>query len=91
MTSSAAALVELDLEARGLADVARVDDGPGLGVHALGGVAAGQDPDLLGPDREAAAVALEHVRDADEAGDELGQRALVDLGGRADLLDPARR
>ena len=36
-----------------------------------------------------APVALEHVRDADEAGDELGRRALVDLGGRADLLDPA--
>ena len=50
---------------------------------------AGQDADLLRADREPAAVALEHVRDADEAGDELGQRALVDLGGRADLLDPA--
>ena len=48
-----------------------------------------EDPDLLGPDREAAPVALEHVRDADEAGDELGRRALVDLGGRADLLDLA--
>ena len=46
-------------------------------------------PDLLRAHREAAAVALEHVRDADEAGDELGRRALVDLGGRADLDDPA--
>ena len=36
-----------------------------------------------------AAVALEDVRDADEAGDELGLRMLVDLGRRADLLDPA--
>ena len=36
-----------------------------------------------------AAVPLEHVRDADEAGDELARRMLVDLGGRADLLDPA--
>ena len=45
--------------------------------------------DLLRPDREAAAVALEHVRDADEAGDELGLRLLVHLRRRADLLDPA--
>ena len=33
--------------------------------------------------------ALQHVRDADEAGDELGRRTLVHLGRRADLLDPA--
>src|SRR5206468_7248265 len=46
-------------------------------------------PDLLRSDRELSAVPLEHVRDTDEAGDELGRGTLVDLGRRADLLDPA--
>ncbi len=48
-----------------------------------------EHPDLLRADREAPAVALQHVGDADEAGDERVRRVLVDLGGRADLLDPA--
>ena len=39
--------------------------------------------------REAAAVALEDVRRADEAGHELGRRARVDVEWRADLLDAA--
>src|SRR6266576_2327124 len=46
-------------------------------------------PDLLRSDRELSAVPLEHVRDTDEAGDELGCGTLVDLGRRTDLLDPA--
>ena len=45
--------------------------------------------DPLRPDAEAAAVALEDVRRADEAGDELGRGPLVDLLRRADLLDAA--
>jgi len=46
-------------------------------------------PDLLRTDGELPAVPLEHVRDADEAGDELGRRTFVDVGRRTDLLDPA--
>src|SRR5436190_8908567 len=42
-----------------------------------------------GHERRRPPVALEHVRDADEAGHELRLWMLVDLGGRADLLDPA--
>src|SRR5439155_22534839 len=48
-----------------------------------------QHVDLLGPDREAPAVALDDVRHADESGDELGRGTLVDVGGRAELLDPS--
>src|SRR5581483_5370716 len=44
--------------------------------------------DLLRPDRDPAAVPLEHVRDADEAGDELADGTLVHVGRPADLLDP---
>src|SRR4051794_11528503 len=42
--------------------------------------------DLLRTNRESPAVALEHVRDADEPGDELGRRMLVHVGRAADLL-----
>ena len=42
---------------------------------------------LLRSDGEPVAVAVDQVRDADEAGDELGRRPLVDLDRRADLLD----
>ena len=44
--------------------------------------------DLLGADREALAIALQQVGDADEAGDELVARPLVELHRRAHLLDP---
>src|SRR5581483_4080242 len=76
-----AAALELD-EVAG--DRPRVDDAlddAGLAVPA--------EPDPLRPDREPAAVPLEHVRDADEPRDELVRRPLVDLRGRPDLLDPA--
>src|SRR4029077_15777350 len=52
-------------------------------------LAFGHHPDLLGADHEPDAVAGEHVGDADEAGDELRRRALVDLYRGADLLDLA--
>ena len=56
-----------------------------------------RQPDLLGTDREAAGpaedgprdVAGEQVRRSDETRDEPGSRSFVDLGGRAELLDPA--
>ena len=35
-------------------------------------------------------LGVDEVGDAEEVGDELGPRALVELGGRAGLLDPAR-
>ena len=77
-----AASLEHDGVADEGADEAGVRDGRRL--------AAVADRDPLRPDADAASVAHEDVRDADEAGDELRQRALVDLYGRADLLDPAR-
>src|SRR5436305_1002376 len=43
--------------------------------------------DLRRADRDAPGISLEDVRDADEAGDELGLRMLVDVGRRSDLLD----
>jgi hypothetical protein len=52
-------------------------------------LAVGEQRDLLGADGEPPAVALEQVGDADERGDELVRRALVDLGRGADLVDPA--
>src|SRR6266550_5072784 len=50
-------------------------------------LASGQHPDLFRTDDKPHPVALEDVRDADEAGDELGRGLLVDLDRRADLLD----
>src|SRR5581483_2122448 len=61
-----AAALELDGVAR---DRSRVDDA--LDDARL---AVPAEADALRPDREAAAVALEHVRDADEARDELVRR-----------------
>ena len=43
---------------------------------------------LFRADRERLPVPLEDVRNANEAGDELRGRTLVDLGRGADLLDP---
>ena len=58
------------------------------GTHVMGTmVGDDQDPHLLGTDREALPIALDDVRHAHETGDELVRRVLVDLGGRADLLD----
>src|SRR5581483_8300862 len=73
--------IERDDVAREAADVDDVAD------HArLAGLAEG---DLLGPHGDAAPVALEDVRRADEPGDELSLRALVHVLRRADLLDAA--
>ena len=56
----------------------------------VAGIAGRVERDPLGPDAEAAAVALDDVRGADEARDELGCRAARRPRlGRADLLDPA--
>ena len=52
-------------------------------------LALGGERDPLGPHAEPASVPLDDVRGADEARDELGGRALVDLDGRPELLDPA--
>ena len=71
-------------------DVGDVAHRARLDVQALGGLALLQQADLLGPDREAPPVALDDVRDPHEAGDELVGRMLVDVGGRADLLDAPR-
>src|SRR4029077_15602716 len=57
--------------------------------------ARGRNPDLLRPDREDGRRAphsrgrppRQHVRDADESGDEGADRVLVDFGGAGDLLD----
>src|SRR5262249_40874575 len=51
------------------------------------GRVTGQHPDLLRSDREAATAALEHVRRADEASDELRRRMFVQVRRRAYLLD----
>src|SRR5204862_7795253 len=67
--------IELDGVPREHADVDDVPDPPGLA--AVAGVEVHLD--LLGPHREAPTLAFEHVRDADEAGDELRRRVLVDL------------
>src|SRR6188472_2962661 len=48
-----------------------------------------EDRDLLRSNRVAPPVALDHIRDTHEAGDELALGVLVDLGRRADLLDPS--
>src|SRR5260221_124440 len=80
-----AAGIEIDDVTRDHPDVDDVADDAGLALTAelLGHM------DLLRTDREAPAAPLEHVRDADEAGDELRLRMLVDVGGTSDLLDPA--
>src|SRR6266568_1107691 len=76
--------VELDDVPGEHADVDDVANTSGLAVSAL----LEMHPDLLRTDCELSAVPLEHVRDADEACDELGGGTLVDLGRYADLLDP---
>src|SRR3954469_9563617 len=82
--------VELDDVA---GDHPRVDDFRDVAAfHArtgIGRLTFGEHADLLWPDREAAAVALEDVGHADEARDKRGGRALVDLGRCGDLLDAA--
>ena len=60
-----------------------------LWLPAATGLARLQQADLLRANREAAAVALEQVGDADETGDELAGGALVDLDRRPELLDAA--
>src|SRR4051812_17709075 len=67
--------------------VADVNDATALGGQAMGALAPADQPDLLGPDREVPAVAVELVGDTDERRDELVGGALVDLGRLADLLD----
>src|SRR3954452_1588902 len=81
------ARVEGDRVAGHHSGVGHVGDAPGLGAQAVGRRRGVDQLDLLGADREAGPVALEQVGDADEAGDELGGRLLVELDRRADLLD----
>ena len=64
------ARLELDRVARDHPRVRDVDDPAALDLEAVTGVARAQQAHLLRPDREALPVALEHVRRADEAGDE---------------------
>src|SRR2546430_980722 len=71
--------------ARDHPDVDALAHGPGLSFARM----LVAHPDLLRPDRDAPAVALDDVRDADKAGDELRLRVLVDVRRRTDLLDPA--
>src|SRR5262245_55794535 len=85
-------LVELDRVPRHHADVDHVTDATGLGMRSgVRSVVPFEDVDLLRTDGDRARLTvqrpLEDVRDADEAGDELGVRMLVDLGRRPDLLD----
>ena len=85
-----AARVQLDVVAGDRSDVDDVANPALLHVDALLRLLpVAEQADLLRPHREAAAVPLEHVRDADEAGDELAGRVLVHLGRRPDLLDLA--
>src|SRR2546422_2602435 len=77
--------VELHDVPREHADVDDVADATQLAVAGL----IEMHPDLLRTDGELPAASLEHVRDADEAGDELGRGTFVDVGRGADLLDPA--
>src|SRR6478672_687495 len=77
--------VELNDVPREHADVDDVADATQLAVAGL----VEMHPDLLRPDGELPAVSLEHVRDADEAGNELGRGTFIDLGRRTDLFDPA--
>jgi hypothetical protein len=60
-----------------------------LGVQPVGGGAGGDHLDLLRAHRKTLAAALDHVRDADEIGDELVDRVLVEVFRGRHLLDPA--
>src|SRR5207248_1603021 len=72
------------------ADVNDVRDFAGFHVRAWWRlVVLGEEGDLLRPDGDLAAVALDEVGDADEAGHERRPRVLVHLGGGAGLLDAA--
>src|SRR5205823_141983 len=85
-----AAVVEIDDVAREHARVDDVADPSGDGVSVVSPRAAVRGhTDLLRPDREGTAGALENVRRTDEAGDEGVFGALVDGGRRANLLDLA--
>src|ERR1044072_164229 len=84
-----AATLERDRVAGHHAGVGDIGDPARLCAQAVGFGAAFEQLDLLGTDREAAAVALEQVGDADEAGHELALGPLIELDRRADLLDPA--
>ena len=88
-TTTSPPCVEVDHVARDHAGVDDLADRAALDVVArLGELCLAQQPDLLGTDREAPPVALEQVGDADEGGDELVCRPLVDIGGAPDLVDP---
>src|SRR6476620_1019193 len=79
-----AAGIEVDYVAGDHPDVDDLANGTRLAFSA----AFVRHPNLLRPDREAPAVALEDVRDADESRDELRLRMLVDVRRRTDLFDP---
>jgi hypothetical protein len=77
------AVVQLDDVAGEHADENRVGNRAGTAASVRG------HADLLGPHGEAPPFVLDDVRDADEPGDELRPRMLVDVLRRADLLDAA--
>jgi hypothetical protein len=93
------ARVEVHQETGGVAQIDDLDDGArGGGVLPLVGLGGLlEDPDLLGPDAVRArgahhllrTVAFKQVGGADEARDEGGGGAFVDLGRGADLFDAA--
>src|SRR5208282_2738048 len=71
-------------------DVDDIPDPSGLYACARWRVLARrQEPDLLRAYCHMPAVALDHVRDSDEPGHEIGPRPLVDLQWRADLVNLA--
>src|SRR3954471_3342767 len=82
--------VELHDVAREHAEVDHLADVAGLaGKCRIGRRMFVDQVDLLRTDREAATLALEHVRCAYEPRDELAGRVLVELGGGGHLLDAA--
>ena len=85
-----AAGVERHRVARDHPRVGDLGDPAALAVEPVDGRRPGsQQVDLLRPDRQPPAAALDQVGDTDEAGDELVARVLVELLGRAHLFDPA--
>src|SRR4051794_12252967 len=81
--------IERDQITSGCARVRDVDDPPALHNEPVAPLAGLEQARLLGPNREPLAIALDHVRHAYEARHERRLRALVDLLGGPDLLDPA--
>src|SRR5215831_20523721 len=69
-------------------DIDDIADPPGLYARARWWLLAlRQEPDLLRAYRHMPAVTLDQVRDPGEPGDRTGLRPIVDVQGRADLLN----